>query len=192
MKKLPLFRTCGPCEACCTVLSVEEIGKGADTVCPHQLSDLGTQVRQVATGSLPAASGCAIYKTRPGGCRTFMCLWLAEGSPRLTKYARHRKAPNLFRANERPDLSGLIFHPPAKVPESALARNGWPGAAVAIVREVWPGAAEEDRGASLLARLTRDRVVMLVRGDRRTLLGPAEQVEAIRAELEGKRGTDET
>jgi len=52
-------RTCGRCTACCTVLSVEEIGKLHGVPCHHVSRD-----------------GCSIYGSRPGACRGFACLWL--------------------------------------------------------------------------------------------------------------------
>ncbi|MGD8728931.1 MAG: hypothetical protein PVF90_04470 [Gemmatimonadota bacterium] len=53
------LRECGPCSACCTVIAVHEIEKGAYEPCTHL-----------------CASGCGIYGERPGSCRTFECQWL--------------------------------------------------------------------------------------------------------------------
>jgi hypothetical protein len=52
-------RQCGPCQACCEVMSVEQL-KPAYSRCPHQ-----------------CAKGCAIYAARPSLCRHFSCLWRA-------------------------------------------------------------------------------------------------------------------
>lgn len=53
------MRACGSCTACCTVISVHELGKGAYEGCKH----LGE-------------SGCGIYADRPRSCRSFECQWL--------------------------------------------------------------------------------------------------------------------
>jgi len=163
MKRIPIRRSCGPCEACCAVLSVDEIGKSAEATCPHQLSLLET------SGPQDRTSGCSVYATRPLGCRTFQCLWLAEADPKLQKYARHRKAPRLFGPSDRPDLSGLVFHAPAV---------GAP-AMVSVVREVWPGVSETEAGRGLIERYSARRVVVLICGDRRTLFGPSEELEKV-------------
>lgn len=53
-------RPCGDCIACCVVAKIDapELQKAEGEVCPH------------CTGS-----GCAVYETRPGVCRTFNCAW---------------------------------------------------------------------------------------------------------------------
>lgn len=52
-------RTCGSCDACCTVLGIEVLEKDAGSRCPH----------------LRAKGGCGIYTTRPGECAIYRCLW---------------------------------------------------------------------------------------------------------------------
>jgi hypothetical protein len=54
------FRSCGACQACCTVVGVEELRKPHWTRCVHQCH-----------------SGCAIYEERPRSCRGYSCLWAA-------------------------------------------------------------------------------------------------------------------
>lgn len=51
-------RECGACTACCTVPTIEPLGKPADTLCSHCTS-----------------GGCSIYESRPVPCRTFFCGW---------------------------------------------------------------------------------------------------------------------
>lgn len=51
-------RACGDCQACCDLVGVEEIGKPYATKCQHQ-----------------CPGGCAIYATRPQGCKVYECLW---------------------------------------------------------------------------------------------------------------------
>lgn len=56
------MRSCGSCTLCCKVLRVEALDKPAGAWCP----------------SCRKGIGCEIYETRPGECRTFGCLWLAD------------------------------------------------------------------------------------------------------------------
>jgi len=50
-------RTCGPCTVCCTILSIDALGKDAGVACAH------------------CAAGCSIHPTRPAACRDFYCGW---------------------------------------------------------------------------------------------------------------------
>lgn len=61
-------RQCGACTLCCKLLPVNDLGKLAGHRCAHQR--LG--------------KGCAIYATRPGSCRLWMCAWL-QGDPDLRR-----------------------------------------------------------------------------------------------------------
>lgn len=56
------MRSCGDCIACCTALTIEELGKPAGVACENLTPE-----------------GCGIYETRPQVCRDFSCLW-ASGS----------------------------------------------------------------------------------------------------------------
>jgi Fe-S-cluster containining protein len=58
-------RECGNCVACCDTLRIDtpDFAKAADVACPHN------------TGS-----GCGIYPTRPGICRTWFCAWRRTGA----------------------------------------------------------------------------------------------------------------
>jgi hypothetical protein len=55
-------KSCGSCTKCCTVMGVPELKKRPWDTCPH----------------VAAGTGCTIYATRPGGCRTFICGWLLD------------------------------------------------------------------------------------------------------------------
>lgn len=55
-----MSRICGPCQACCEVMAVRELGKKEHTRCERQ-----------------CAAGCATYATRPPSCAAFRCAWLA-------------------------------------------------------------------------------------------------------------------
>lgn len=51
-------RTCGECQACCTVLAVPEVSKPLWQPCQHV-----------------CATGCSIYDKRPKPCESYECLW---------------------------------------------------------------------------------------------------------------------
>ena len=53
-------RACGSCTLCCKTIGVAELDKPAGTWCPH----------------CQRSKGCAIYQTRPEGCRDFYCEWM--------------------------------------------------------------------------------------------------------------------
>lgn len=78
-------RTCGGCDLCCSLVPVRGIDKRGFTCCPHQRVALDAR-----------GPGCGVYLQRPGGCRTWSCLWLgaeAEGWPEAL----------------RPDRCGVVF-----------------------------------------------------------------------------------
>ena len=53
------FQECGNCQACCTVMRIDELNKPIRTVCEHQCE-----------------TGCAIYGEHPQSCKNFMCVWV--------------------------------------------------------------------------------------------------------------------
>ena len=55
-------RTCGDCNACCTVVGVEAFGKRRHEDCEHQ-----------------TPTGCAIHGDHPAECRQWRCVWLDRG-----------------------------------------------------------------------------------------------------------------
>jgi hypothetical protein len=80
----PRRNHCDSCQACCTVIGVEELGKPYQTRCQHQIP-----------GSGCFEGGCAVYPGRPNSCRSFECLWLSGviGDD----------------SEDRPDKSGVIY-----------------------------------------------------------------------------------
>jgi hypothetical protein len=54
-------RRCRQCDACCTVLAVEEVAKPEFERCDYQGQ---------------SKPGCAIYEERPESCRIWSCAWL--------------------------------------------------------------------------------------------------------------------
>lgn len=61
-------RSCGDCQECCVVMSVDALRKPIDVACEHQ-----------------CATGCGIYTTRPNACRSFTCAWLEGVVPKNLK-----------------------------------------------------------------------------------------------------------
>jgi len=114
------LRSCGECSACCTVLAVNAIGKPADTACPNE------------------CNGCAIYESRPAGCRSYRCAWL-DGE---------------LSHDDRPDGLGLV----ADSGSSNVFGSMW-GPRARVARELWPGG-----GAAVVADMVSSgRPVMLRR-----------------------------
>ena len=97
------IRACGSCTACCTVMGVSEIEKGAYEACEH-LCD----------------AGCGIYLDRPGSCRTFECQWLRGVL----------EVDGDVDTDLRPDSCGVIFdyQPETAFGEAFLAWEVEPGA----------------------------------------------------------------
>lgn len=134
-------RPCGECQACCTVMAVEQISKPLGQRCPHQCD-----------------SGCAIYESRPEPCQEFNCCW---------RYGLGNEA-------ERPDKNGIVFD---------VTRMGSSIPQALVAREVWPGAFEQSQ--EFLDRLTANgHLIILVRGDRRTAIGPPQLVACVQKAIE--------
>ncbi|WP_406853709.1 hypothetical protein ABEG18_14200 [Alsobacter sp. KACC 23698] len=72
------MKSCGSCTLCCKVLRVAELDKPAGAWCGHCRKGVG----------------CGVYETRPGECRTFGCLWLADPQ---------------FPAELKPERSKVVF-----------------------------------------------------------------------------------
>ncbi len=85
MRSRAAGRSCGTCNACCTVLGVAELDKPVGEPCKHL-----------------AAKGCGIYAQRPPSCREYHCLWrsgLLDGASRPD-----RLGIVIDVANDKPDL----------------------------------------------------------------------------------------
>jgi len=92
-------RRCRQCDACCSVVAVEEIAKPEQERCQHQ--------------GQHGKPGCAIYDERPESCRAWSCGWLQ----------------GFGNANDRPDKLGVIFDAVITVGGPTLqARAVWQGA----------------------------------------------------------------
>ena len=128
-------RICGPCTACCTAMRVAELKKPC----------------MVACGDV-SPSGCTIYPTRPGGCRTFQCLWLAGE----------------FADEHRPDRTGLV--PTASQDGTFLT-----------LFPVDPDAPHRPAAGSFLAWLADRGVgVVVAVGERMFAAGPREFLDRVR------------
>lgn len=75
------MRSCGTCNACCTLLGVEALAKPTFSPCSHLCSKRGT------------TKSCTIYAERPEPCGTFKCGWLM----------------GVGGSKDRPDKSGLML-----------------------------------------------------------------------------------
>ena len=82
-------RSCGDCQACCTVIQVTELKKPLWTRCDNQCD-----------------TGCGIYEDRPESCAGFECLWL-QGS---------LERDGTVKETYRPDRLGVIFDHQPKSP----------------------------------------------------------------------------
>lgn len=75
-------RKCGTCNACCTVVGVNELGKPCNFRCEFQTK-----------------RGCWIYGKHPESCRTYKCIWLegflhTDDRPDLSKVVFHSHEEN--------------------------------------------------------------------------------------------------
>jgi len=93
---------------------------------------------------LQAESGCGIYPDRPDACRAFACGWLRDTT---------------WTDDERPDRLGLIVVPEDQ--DSAFASAA--AVPLLVAYELRPGAHESCDAEPLLKRLSRHRLVALVR-----------------------------
>lgn len=57
MESLVPGRACGACTVCCTILTIDTLGKESGVTCKH------------------CTAGCAIHPARPPVCREFYCGW---------------------------------------------------------------------------------------------------------------------
>lgn len=103
------------------------------------------------------AGGCGIHDSRPPVCRHYECVWLQ----------------GFFKSVDRPDLLGLIVSFAEE--DNELRRET--GIQLMVVNETWEGAAETEEAKAFLSETSRKYLIALVRGARRTLVGPPDLVE---------------
>ena len=113
-------RECGTCTACCHAPEIPWLDKAPFTACMH----------------LKEGTGCAIYATRPKGCREFKCLWLASW-----------KSMGFLTEDDRPDKLGIMI-----CTSSGSAEH--PGM---DLWELRPGALGSDRARRIRAELRSRR-----------------------------------
>lgn len=128
-RPLPKARECGACTACCTVLAVPSIGKPEHARCPN----------------ISPRQGCAVYETRPDGCRSYRCLW---------------RAGVVGSQLDRPDRVGFIIDGHFEDPDVGDPVNGVP---VVMVRESKFGALETAQSLKALQRFATAVVCLVVR-----------------------------
>lgn len=93
-------RSCGSCNACCTIMAVGELHKPQRTKCCH------------------LAERCTIYADRPASCRTFYCEWLVGDKLSSDERMRPDSIGLMFTRQYLPSI-GYILE----------AWEVWPGAA---------------------------------------------------------------
>ena len=93
---------------------------------------------------LQAESGCKIHPKRPDACRAFACGWLTDA---------------MWTDCERPDRLGVILVPA----DQGSAFAGSAAVPLLVAYELRPGALDSCDAEPLLNRLSRHRVVALVR-----------------------------
>jgi hypothetical protein len=123
-------RACGSCTLCCKTVAVTELAKPAGIWCPH----------------CQRSRGCAIYETRPAGCRDFYCEWMfseklgPEWKPDRAKFALMVTATGHLAACIDPGFPSAWRRPPYYQTLWRWAReraenrySSWPGV------DVWIG-----------------------------------------------------
>lgn len=148
-------RICGPCTACCTVMAVQELGKGNYERCRHLTS-----------------SGCGIYPDRPGTCRDWSCLWrlgLIEGDERrrpdnlglLFTPLRHGGTAVLTAYEIWKDASK---EPPAKYLLGQLQRK-LPVVVVNPSNQFWVACDSEDKAQEITELIVAENLLRRGEGD---------------------------
>lgn len=139
-------RTCGDCSLCCKLLGVPELSKPAGVWC--DLVRIELEGTKPGLGFRP--TGCSTYSVRPKACSDFSCLWLQSEA------AGYAMDDDL-----RPDRSKVVFG------GSLDGRTS-----VVYVDPSNPDAWKRGRVRKVVARLLGRFPVVIVCGDRRTLLEP--------------------
>ena len=124
-------RECGSCTLCCKTVAVAEIAKPAGTWCPH----------------CQRSKGCAIYESRPTGCREFFCEWMLsdklgpEWKPDRARFAVMMTATGHLSLAVDPGFPSAWRHPRYYEPLLRWTReraddpsSAWPGVDVWIGR----------------------------------------------------------
>ncbi len=136
-------RACGPCYACCKIYPVKGLPdyEGAK---PE-----GETCKWVTDNE---DGRCSCYVDRPPVCSVYSCVWLHDG----------KEKQRLFYADERPDISGLVFDLTA--PEH-LATKALGGRPVLIAREFREGAYNTAEARKIFDRfLGLGKVIVTITG----------------------------
>lgn len=146
-------RYCDSCTACCTALGVPELSKPPGARC-EKLAEALVQVSGVA-GVYEHGSrwGCGVYATRPASCRQFDCLWL-QGD---------------FAVDERPNVVGVVMSLTMPVSTKPYHKQRL------IAYESFPGAFDSAPARAFLRRYSANKIIFLVRGAERFVIGPADE-----------------
>lgn len=149
-------RYCDECTACCTALGVPELKKAPGVRCDKLVEAL-VPIRTV----LGHARGfdCGIYAERPASCRNFDCLWL-QGA---------------WGPEDRPDKTGVVM--------GATAPAKTDGRVRLVAYEAETGAFDRPEAKAFLKKASADKVVIMVRGLKRFVVGPAAERAAMDRQL---------
>lgn len=138
-------------------------GCGGCTVCctVKGIGELQKPAGEDCPHMAPDRQSCLIYGRHPKSCRGYHCAWRA----------------GFLGDEQRPDRVGVLF----EYGRTVLV----PGVRLIVAREARPGALSA--AAELLGVLASKWIVIKVRGDERTAIGPPEVMSLV---LERLKGTD--
>lgn len=131
--KLVISRQCDECNACCTVLSIDDEPGNFHKVC-------GQTCEHLVDGR------CAIHATKCFTCKDYYCMWMIN-DPRIP-----------FAEGERPDKSGILVS--INDPNSEFCQ--FIGVPVFTVYEVKPNAFLSYWGQRIIRRLLRKVLIILM------------------------------
>lgn len=161
-------KQCGDCSLCCKLMAIPELNKPRDSWCDHVIKK----------------HGCGIYETRPGACRAFQCLWLAD--PRLPAEWKPNKCKFLMVSKGQgelavhPDVPGAWRSEPYQSGLRAMARAGEAqGGLIVIIENGESTVLLADRDVRLGALKEDERIVS---GYVATPSGPRFEVKVMRAD----------
>jgi hypothetical protein len=118
----------------------------------------------VTCPSVGACGGCNVYETRPGSCKAFECLWLQDTREAL-------------KGEDRPDQLGLMF--------SMMFKT-----AFGDVLTAWntsPGQSLPSRAIDLIERIAEKSVLLIIDGDKRSVVGPPHEMPRIKAIMDERK-----
>jgi hypothetical protein len=108
--------------------------------------------------------GCGIYETRPGSCKSFECIWLQD-------------TRDILQEDDRPDSLGLMF--------SVMFKTAFGD--VLTAWNVHPGQPLTERATRIIERVAEKQVLLIIDGNRRSVVGPPRELPRIRAIMDERK-----